>query len=314
MKNSIAFILFSIIFMFPLKSVSQLPNSSITFTYLTSWGERGENEVQFKEPNGISVSPEGNIYIADTGNQRIQKISRYGEFIKTVGGFGWGIEEFDKPVSLCAVNGLDVFVADYNNHRIERYDKDLNYLATFTTDNVSEELQMGYPLDVDISTQGELFCIDGDNGRILKLNLEGKPQLSFGDYDAGRGRLFRPVKMCILENSSIYISDPDKQVIVVFDIYGNYIFQFGSDILHAPHGVAFIDSEYLLVTDLKQETVYLFDTKGRMITEINRKKSTGSSFQTPVDVCSYDDKIYILDRTACRIDIFQININKGQSE
>jgi len=311
MKHSIYLILCSFIFMFPLKAVSQLENSNITFTYLTSWGEKGEGEIQFNEPNGISVSPEGNIYIADTGNQRIQKISHYGEFIKAVGGFGWGMEEFDKPISLCAVNGLDVFVADYNNHRIERYDKDLNYLASFTTENVTEELQMGYPLDVDISNQGELFCIDSDNGRILKLNLQGEPQLSFGDYDAGRGRLYKPMKMCIFENSSLYISDLEKQVIIVFDIYGNYIFQFGSDKLHAPHGVAFIDSEYLLVTDLKQKIVFLFDTKGRMITNIDRRKFTGESFQTPVDVCSYNDKIFILDRITCRIDVFKINYNKG---
>lgn len=315
MKNRMCFIIFCIIFVNFLKLMAQYKNSTITFTYLSSWGQQGEGEVQFKEPNAISVSPDGSIYIADTGNQRIQKLSSSGEFIGEVGGFGWGREEFDKPVSLCAKNGLDIFVADYNNHRIERYDKDLNYLASFyTSQDVPPELELSYPLDVTISNQGELFCLDGDNVRILKLNLDVEPQLSFGDYAAGRGRLFQPEKMCILESSSIFVSDKQKQAVLVFDIYGNYLYQLGSGKLTAPGGVSLIDSKYLLVTDDNQKLIFIFDIRGGLITELNRSMYTGTSFQKPIDVCFHNNQIFVLDKSECRIDVFNIRFNKGQSE
>jgi len=301
--------------MYPMKLISQLKNSNITFTYMTTWGEEGKGKLQFREPNGISVSPEGSIYIADTGNQRIQKLNFYGEFIREVGGFGWGIEEFDKPISLCAKNGLDVYIADYNNHRIERYDKDLNYLASFvTSEDESEELQLGYPLDVNISDQGELFCLDGDNVRILKLNLNNESQLSFGDYDAGRGRLYKPVKISILGSNSIYVSDLEKQAIIVFDIYGNYIFTIGSGKLEEPYGVSLIGSQYLLIIDKKQKLIFIFSITGTFITQIDRKEYTGKPFQEPVDICSHKDRIFILDRSGCRIDVFKFNFDKGLSE
>ncbi|MFO7891356.1 MAG: NHL repeat-containing protein [bacterium] len=315
MKNIICFIIFCAFFIYHGKVISQFKNSNITCTYQTSWGEEGEGELQFKEPNAISASPDGNIYIADTGNQRIQKLNPLGEFVQEAGGFGWGGEEFDKPVSLCTRNGLDVYVADYNNHRIKRYDKDLNYLASiYTSEDVSSELKFSYPLDVTISDQGELFCLDGDNIRILKLNLNAEPQLSFGDYDAGIGRLYEPLKMCILQSSFIYVSDRGKQAIMVFDIYGNYLFQIGVGKLQAPSGVSLIDLQYLLVTDYDQKLVFIFTTRGRLITQIDRRNYTGNSFQKPMDVCFHNNRIFVLDKSACRIDVFNISFNTGHSE
>ena len=41
-------------------------------TFITSWGSGGEGEGQFSGPEGIDVDPEGNVYVADTGNFRIQ--------------------------------------------------------------------------------------------------------------------------------------------------------------------------------------------------------------------------------------------------
>ncbi len=315
MKIIIGFILLVQFYFCPLKLVSQVNRSNIVITYITSWGKRGEGKLQFNEPNGISVSPEGNIYIADTGNQRIQKLTIQGEFIKEVGGYGWGQEEFDQPVSLDATNGLDVYVADYNNHRIERYDKDLNYLASFfTSDDVPGDLQLGYPLDVNISNQGEIFCLDGDNIRILKLNIQGEPQLSFADFDAGVGRLYKPGKMCIVASKSLYVSDLEKKVIMGFDIYGNYMCKIGAGILQAPYGIANLDSDYLMVTDYHQKVVFIFNLSGQLITQIDRNKYTSQTFNAPVDVCSHQNKIFVLDKTACKIDIFHINFNKGQSE
>ncbi len=97
--------------------------------YLGTWGEMGAEPLQFKEPQGISADPNGFLYVADTGNQRIQKLDTSGEFVFEIGGFGWDKEQFDGPMTVVAPNGLDVFVVDHFNQRIERYDKDLHFLV-----------------------------------------------------------------------------------------------------------------------------------------------------------------------------------------
>ena len=95
--------------------------------YFATWGEKGTDLGQLQDPYSISVDPSGYLYVADTENHRIQKIDPQGTFLLEKGAFGWQNEEFDRPIAVSSRNGLDVYVADYNNRRIVRYDKDLNY-------------------------------------------------------------------------------------------------------------------------------------------------------------------------------------------
>lgn len=311
MRCSICFIFLFVVINIPLFAAPQEKRNIFLIKFIAVWGEEGSGKLQFKEPHGISVSPEGYIYIADTGNQRIQKIDSSGRFICETGGFGWNEEEFNNPVSICAKNGLDLFIADYNNQRIERYDKDLNYIASFTSSVEQEEnLQMGYPLDADISSQGELFCLDGDNYRILKIDLQGEPQLTFGGYKAGIGRLTDPARILISQNNRVYVSEREKASIFVYDIYGNYLFQIGAGRLEKPAGLSMINSEYLLVVDESLKEILIFSTSGSLIKSFNKKNYSGRSFKRPVDVACWKRRIYVLDKGNSVIDLFSVSFNR----
>lgn len=49
--------------------------SAATYQYMTQWGSRGTGDGQFQSPQGVAVDESGNVYIADTNNNRIQKFS-----------------------------------------------------------------------------------------------------------------------------------------------------------------------------------------------------------------------------------------------
>ena len=51
----------------------------------TQWGSYGSNNGQFKNPNGIAVDSSGNVFVSDTGNNRIQQFTSSGDHIKTWG-------------------------------------------------------------------------------------------------------------------------------------------------------------------------------------------------------------------------------------
>jgi len=79
------------------------------------WGSWGPGDGQFSYPSGVAVDNEGNVYVADVINQRIQKFTTNGSFITTWGG------EFNNPYDVAVNNVGNVYVADTNNCRIKMF-------------------------------------------------------------------------------------------------------------------------------------------------------------------------------------------------
>jgi DNA-binding beta-propeller fold protein YncE len=249
----------------------------------------------------LTTDPGGFLYIADTGNHRIQKLDSNGSFVTQIGGYGWEKEQFDMPLAVSARNGLDVFVADFNNQRIERYDKDLHYLASFySNDEQPEHLHFGYPRDVDLSNQGELFCLDGENLRILKLDIFGEPQISFGGFDAGQGRLENPKRFFISASDRLYVSDSGSGRIMVFDVLGNYLLSLGEKSLINPYGIVVTENNLIVVADLGNKQVFVFQDQ-QLIGTVHG----GIGFEEPVDVACWRNRIYVLDRKASVVHLFE---------
>ncbi|MBN1894948.1 NHL repeat-containing protein [bacterium] len=281
------------------------PQARIRFTYLASWGEAGSGPGQFKAPEGLDVDPSGNLYVADTGNNRIQKWDAAGNCLASVGGFGWDREQFDRPVAVCAGNGLDVFVADYGNGRIERYDKDLHFLASLTSsDSWPLALRFGFPRDVGLSDQGELLCLDGENRRVLKLDILGSPLRSFGDFDSGEGSLSDPFRMLITRNS-IWISDRDDPSIVLYDTHGNFLRRTVAGSVPEPAGMTGLEDELVLAVGRSGEWL-VFSENGGMIGRPKLEGFLYSQFREPVDAAFWKGRLYILDRMSCSIMLFQM--------
>jgi len=272
-----------------------------------SIGRQGSAPGEFLHPMAVSVDPKGQLYVADTGNNRIQKLDAKGKVEKFIGGFGWEREQFQRPVDICADNGLDVFVADYENRRIERYDKDLNWISSFySSETLPEELQFGFPCGVDISIHGELFLVDDENYRVLKFNTQRESDLSFGDFDWGEGKLDQPCKVLVSRDDKIYVSDQAAGRIVVFDYYGNYLTYWGKGILSQPRGLCQTPSGYILVADWENHRIVVFDPAGRPVYQWGSRGDKLGAFNHPADVACHGDKVYVADSDNHRIQVFSI--------
>jgi len=284
---------------------AQVPEAGVQWhlRYLATWETDTGGNALMKDPQSICADPSGFVYVADTGNHRILKWNPNGSVVAEIGGFGWGTEQFNGPVSVWAKNGLDVLVADMNNQRIVRFDRDLHYISELhSSETWPEELRFGFPLDAALGAQSELFCLDGDNRRVLKVDVFGNPQVSFGDFDEGEGRLGKPSKFCILQNSRILISDDESSSIKVFDALGNYLYSFGTGVLKQPSGMTDPARGWLLVADRSEKQILVF----RDFQQFEGRYSLpGGAWGEPVDIASWKNRIYVLDKKRAAIDLFE---------
>ena len=91
-------------------------------------------------PWGIAVDEQNNSYVADWGNNRVQKFTPDGKHQYTIGSPGKGKGQLNHPSDVAIDQDGDIYVADWGNHRVIIYEGDGTYLATINGDatNLSE--------------------------------------------------------------------------------------------------------------------------------------------------------------------------------
>ncbi len=188
-----------------------------------AWHREDSSGIHFKHAVALSVDPLNNMYVLDAGASEIIKFSRTGQGIKRIGGYGWNSGTFDQPRDIISPNGLDVYVADYGNHRILHFDRELNLQSDFFLSSVDDQTEdsFGFPKSIAYSRFGILYILDGDNNRIIKLNKDGRIEKTFGTLHAGKGSLVAPTVLRMSADDKIYVLDGKS--IVVFDLFGNYV-------------------------------------------------------------------------------------------
>ena len=146
-------------------------------------------EQQTTSRGQLDVDIYGNIYILNTDRNTLKLFAKDRSLKREVGGSGWENDQFDRPSGLWARNGIDVFVADYGNHRIQRFDRHLSYVSTlYARENPDPDERFGYPTDVAVSRLGDLFICDSENSRIVKVNRFTQVERTFGGFSAGNYR------------------------------------------------------------------------------------------------------------------------------
>ncbi|MEZ4366653.1 MAG: putative Ig domain-containing protein [Kofleriaceae bacterium] len=97
-------------------------------------GAHGTGPGQFAMPTGLARGPDGDLYVVDTDNHRVQRLhpdydARTLTHVRTMGGFGRGPGQLLHPINVTVSAAGDVFVADPNNARVVVFDADTGAYA-----------------------------------------------------------------------------------------------------------------------------------------------------------------------------------------
>lgn len=147
-------------------------------------GKRGNKDAEFQSPYAIDLDEQGNLYVIEYANHRVQKLNPQGTFMMKFGKKGSDDGEFKNPCGIALDGQRRICVADTCNHRIQMFDSQGNFVFKFGRKG-GKDGEFKNPYSVDLDERGNIYVTDTLNHRIQKFESQGNFLLKFGEWGKG---------------------------------------------------------------------------------------------------------------------------------
>ncbi len=281
---------------------------------LQVWGSEGSTEGRFLNPRAIAISPQGQVYVADSGNHRIQVFDQNGNFLKAWGGVeGTNPGELTEPWGIAISEDGRVYVADTWNHRIQVFDEDGNFITEFGTyANTNGAADVGPgdfwgPRGIVIDKAGNVYVADTGNKRIQKFTPDGEYSGVWGGGGVVPGRFEEPVDVAIDGNGNLYVTDTWNHRIQKFDPDFNFITEWpvvgweSEDVVNKPF-IAIDSQNRVYISDPQNYRIIVYDENGELLSTFGQYGQDVESFRLPLGLAvGQDDMLFVLDSDNNRV-------------
>ncbi len=166
-------------------------------------GTAGNNDSKdaFNEPTGLAFTPGGEFYVSDGYvNSRVIKFNKDGIYQTHWGVKGKGDGEFNLVHDVALDSKGRVYVADRSNQRVQIFDSNGKFLGKWT--------DVGTPWGLDyVAREDAIYMCDGQNNRVVKLNLDGQILGVLGSYGKIAGKFDFAHNIAVDQDGSIYVAE-----------------------------------------------------------------------------------------------------------
>ena len=273
------------------------------------WGSTGAGEGQFVNPRAMALSPQGQLYVADSGNHRIQIFDQNGTFLKSwavpagnapgqVGDEMWGIA--------VSADGK-VYISDTWNHRVEIFDEDGNFISEFGSfadtqgDAAAFPGTFWGPRDIVLDADGNLYVTDTGNKRIEKFSATGEFLGAWGGGGITPGHFEEPTGLAMDADGNLYVADTWNQRVQVLDKMMQPVTQWQvvgwdtQNVLNKPF-VAVDGDKRVFISDPENYRVIVYNNSGDILFTFGQYGQDVQSFKLPLDIAVADDgSLFVLD-------------------
>ncbi len=217
----------------------------------------GKLQGQVRAPRGLFVDAKGMIYVADTGNDRIQIFKPDGAYDNMFGESGSGEGQFRMPSSVAVNSKGNIFVADTKNKQIKAFSADGMFL--FAKGPELGSVMLANPVAVRCDENKNVYILDSVLKKVIVMDSMGKFLRVWDDS----GNLQEPVSLAYDGKGFFYILDKGSFNVKIFDDAGNFTASFfakgrGERELWAPQHLAFRNDK-IYVSDIENARVLAFN-------------------------------------------------------
>jgi DNA-binding beta-propeller fold protein YncE len=180
-------------------------------------GGTGTGEFQFTDPAGIALDDAGNLYVADYGNKRIQKLSPEGAFLSRI-----GEGELEAPVGV-ATDGLgNIYVTDEVLHKVFKYSS-LGVKVDEFGSQGNGQGQFNKPAGIAVDFDSNVYVVDNGNFRVVVFSTGGDFVRSFGGNGTADGMFRNPYGVTADSYRHVMVGDRNLNKIQRFDQDGTFL-------------------------------------------------------------------------------------------
>jgi sugar lactone lactonase YvrE/phosphodiesterase/alkaline phosphatase D-like protein len=251
-------------------------------SFALSVGKLGSGEGQLDEPLGIALDASGNLWVADTENNRIEKFNSKGEYLSQFGSKGSGNGQFSQPYALAVDGSGNLWVADTFNSRIEKFNAKGEYLSQIGSQG-SGNGQLYRPYGLGFDSAGNLWVADTWNQRIEKFNSKGEYLSQFKTSAS-------PTDIAADSEGNLWVSEYALHRVRKFNSKGEQLIQIGgtkgsgAGQFNEPWGLGVDPDGSLWVADSANGRLQEFNPAGEYLGQFGKAGTGSGEFNFPRDV------------------------------
>src|SRR5215217_8105706 len=178
-------------------------------------------------PYGVAIGPDGSIYVTDAAANHVRVFDADGASVGTIGGPGReeGQLQFggaDDSVYLATDLAGNIYVADTENHRIQKFDPDGRFLLAFGSFGTGEG-QFLNPGTPTVDGEGHVWITDADGSKVQEFGPDGELLAAWGSSGSGPGQLDGPTAVAVDAAGHVFVTEAGNARVQVFDRGGHYL-------------------------------------------------------------------------------------------
>ncbi len=246
-------------------------------------GQEGSGDGEFFNPQGLALDGQGNIYVADTGNARVQMFDPQGQFLAAIAD-----ERFIGPRYVAVDETGRIYVTDISE-MVHVLNARGEPLQSFGSEGSLPSQFFGIA-DLAITAAGELYVVDGGNGRVQQFSLLSGFLLSFGSEGSQAELLDRPEGIALDTDGNVYVVDAGNRRIQQYGPGGTWQRSIRVEVSE-PRDIAVDRQGNMYVTDGGESLVHVFDRRGALSRKLGEGQ-VGDPWGIEVDE---EGRVYVVD-------------------
>jgi DNA-binding beta-propeller fold protein YncE len=274
-------------------------------------------------PRNLVFAPDGSLYVLDTGNSRVIKLSKEGNLLFTLGGplpagatQAAGAVVFNQPWGITLDAKSNLYVADTWNHRILKFDGNGRFLLAWGVGGQAADGpdRLWGPRAIAAGPDGNLYITDTGNKRVVVYSSNGKFLFQFPG--SGQAQLNEPVGIAFGPDEKVYVADTWNQRVVVFKADGTFVNAWpvqgwiGNSLDNKPY-LAVDASGRVYLTDPESSRVVVFSPDGKPLASFGEFGSSPAGMILPTGITiGPDGYAWMMDTGNNRVVAYRLNLPK----